>query len=191
MSLGPLLNKLLELSENNKFDAVIIGCAGDPGLRAARELVNIPIIGPAESSYYFACMIADRFSILSTQCSEDGLRARLRELILEQKLVSIEMVETAIADMWGENKDIVTNQMKGGVEQGKMKGAGCVVLGCMSLAFLMVDDLLEKKTGIPVINPLKIAIKTAEMFVDLGAKHSRVSYPPADFEKLRKTVFSQ
>jgi hypothetical protein len=55
----------------------------------------------------------------------------------------------------------------------------------------MVDDILEQKTGIPIVNPLKTAIKTAEMFVDLEAKHSQISYPPADFEKLRKTVFSQ
>jgi allantoin racemase len=191
MALGPLLKKILELSEDKRYAAIIIGCAGDPGLRAARELVDIPIIGPAESSYYFACMLADRFSILSTRCSEDGLRARLREMILEQKVASIEIIETAIADMWGENREIVTKQMKEGVERGKIKGAGGVVLGCMSLAFLMVDDILEQKTGIPIVNPLKTAIKTAEMFVDLEAKHSRISYPPADIKKLRKTVFSQ
>lgn len=191
MSLGPLLIKILELSKQAIYDAIIIGCAGDPGLRAARELVDIPIIGPAESSYYFASMIADRFSILSTQSSEDGLRARLREMTLETKVTSIEFVKTAIADMWGKNKNMVTEQMKEGIERCKLNGAGCVVLGCMSLAFLMVDDVLEQKTGIPIVNPLKTAIKTAEMFVELNAKHSRITYPQPDFEKLNKTVFLQ
>ena len=40
--------ELLKLLHNvqMKYDAVVIGCFGDPGLRPARELVKIPIIGP-------------------------------------------------------------------------------------------------------------------------------------------------
>ncbi|MFX1533371.1 MAG: aspartate/glutamate racemase family protein [Promethearchaeota archaeon] len=192
MAIGPMLQKLLEINNEKRYDAIIIGCAGDPGLKPARELLDIPVIGPAESSYLFACMISDRFSILSILhagvASEDGSRVRLREMGLEGRLASVEFVELSVVDMWGKNKNIVTEQMSKGVELAKQKGAGCVVLGCMSMAFLLVDeiDTLE----LPIVNPLKTAIKTAEMFVDLGAKHSRITYPAADFNKLKKTVFT-
>ena len=33
-------------AEEQGFDAVIVGCCYDPGVRAARELVDIPVIGP-------------------------------------------------------------------------------------------------------------------------------------------------
>lgn len=193
MSIGPMLRKLMGIG--NKYNAVIIGCAGDPGLKPARELLDIPVIGPAESSYHFACMLSDRFSVLSILhagvVSEDETRARVREMSLEPRMASVEFVEVSVADMWGKNRDIVINQMSKGVELAKQKGAGSVVLGCMSIAFLLIDDIVERKVGIPVINPLKIAIKTAELFSELKVKHSRITYPAADFDKLNKTVFSK
>lgn len=194
MAIAPMLRKLLEIRQEGKYDAIIIGCAGDPGLKSARELMEIPIIGPFESSIHFACMIAESFSILSTRfagaASGDYTRAHIREMGLESRLASMEFVKIAIAEMWGKNQDIVAEQMTKGVESAKQHGAGCVVHGCMSLAFQLLDDTVERKVGLPIVNPLQIAIKTAEMFVDLGAKHSRITYPAADFAKLNKTVFS-
>jgi allantoin racemase len=192
MAIGPMLEKLLEIRNENSYDAVIIGCAGDPGLRPARELLNIPVIGPAESSYHFACMISDRFSILTILhagvASEDGSRIRIREMGLESRLASVEFVQLSVADMWGKNTEIMIEQMNESVKKAKVKGAGCIVLGCMSMAFLLVDDLVTELT---IVNPLKTAIKTAEMFVELGVQHSRVTYPAADFDKLITTVFKE
>ncbi|MFX1505350.1 MAG: aspartate/glutamate racemase family protein [Promethearchaeota archaeon] len=195
MAIGPMLEKLLEIRTECNYDAVIIGCAGDPGLKPARELLNIPVIGPAESSYHFACMISDRFSILTILhagvASEDGVRSRIREMGLESRLASVEFVQLSVADMWGKNTDIMIEQLNNSVKKAKEKGAGCVVLGCMSMAFLLVDDLVAKTTELPIVNPLKIAIKTAEMFVELGVQHSRITYPAADFDKLMTTVFKE
>ncbi|MFX1513868.1 MAG: aspartate/glutamate racemase family protein [Promethearchaeota archaeon] len=194
IAIGPMLRRLLEIHKENKYDAIIIGCAGDPGLRSARELLDIPVIGPAESSYYLACIISDRFSILSPlqagTASSDQTRAHLREMGLEARMASVEFVQIPIAEMWGQNKEVVTEQMSKSVELAKKKGAGSVVLGCMSIAFLLIDHVVEQKMGLPIVNPLKTAIKTAEMFVELGIKHSRITYPAADFEKLNKTVFT-
>jgi allantoin racemase len=195
MSIGPMLRKLVDIRKENVFDAVIIGCAGDPGLSPARELLDIPVIGPAEASFHYACMISDRFSILTVLTagveSQDSSRILVREKGLESRLASIEFVPIPIIDMWGKNKDLAINQMVSGVRKAKEKGAGCVVLGCMSMAFLMVDDIIEKKSGLPIVNPLKISIKTAETFVDLKLKHSRITYPEADFGKLNSTIFKQ
>ena len=87
MSIGPMLERLLQIRKEDKYDAIIIGCAGDPGLVAAREMMDLPIIGPAESSYHLTCMIADRFSVLTPLQagieSEDRVRVRIREMGLE------------------------------------------------------------------------------------------------------------
>ena len=193
MAIGPMLTKLVEIREKRKFDTVIIGCAGDPGLVPARELLDIPVIGPAESSFHLACMISDQFSILTVLSagveSQDSSRILVREKGLESRLASIEFIHLPITDMWGKEKEKALEQMINGVLKAKQKGAGCVVLGCMSMAFLMLDDVIEEKTGIPIVNPLKASIKTAETFVDLGLKHSRITYPEADFAKLNATVF--
>ncbi|MHA2118020.1 MAG: aspartate/glutamate racemase family protein [Candidatus Thorarchaeota archaeon] len=194
MSIGPMLERLLEIRKEDKYDAIIIGCAGDPGLVAARELMDIPVIGPAESSYHLACMIADRFSVLTPLQagieSEDRVRVRIREMGFESRLASVEFVEMPIAEMWGSAGDGVVKEMSAGVEKAKVKGAGCLVLGCMSMAFKMADEAIQEPS-VPIVNPLKAAIKTAEMFVDLNLRHSRLTFPAADFDKLMDTVFKQ
>ncbi|MBN2231175.1 MAG: hypothetical protein JW779_16440 [Candidatus Thorarchaeota archaeon] len=193
MSIGPMLERLYHLRKEKKYDAIIIGCAGDPGLRAARELMDVPVIGPAEASFHYACMIADRFSVISPMqagvASPDDLFARIRGMGLINRLASVEFVEMPIVDMWGDDSTAVINQVTKAISETERKGAGCVVLGCMSMAFRTARTSWES-VSIPVINPLRIAISVAESFVHLGLEHSRVTYPAADFEKLVGTVFN-
>lgn len=193
MSIGPMLEWLFKLRKDNKFDAVIIGCAGDPGLGAARELMDIPIIGPAESAYHIASMVADRFSVISPMqagvASADDLVARTREMGLNSRLASVEFVEMPIVDMWSDDPTAVIKQATIAINKAKENGAGAVVLGCMSMAFRTAKTTWD--VGIPVINPLTAAIKVAESFVDMGILQSRVTYPAADFKKLVGTVFKE
>lgn len=193
MSIGPMLEWLFKLRKDNKFDAVIIGCAGDPGLGAARELMDIPIIGPAESAYHIASMVADRFSVISPMqagvASADDLVARTREMGLNSRLASVEFVEMPIVDMWSDDPTAVIKQATIAINKAKENGAGAVVLGCMSMAFRTAKTTWV--VGIPVINPLTAAIKVAESFVDMGILQSRVTYPAADFKKLVGTVFKE
>ena len=39
------------------FDAFLIGNIADPGLREAREIANIPVLGLCESALHIACMM--------------------------------------------------------------------------------------------------------------------------------------
>jgi hypothetical protein len=59
----------------------------------------------------------------------------------------------------------------------------------MSLAYMLADELVQDSVDIPVINPAKVALKTAETFGALRIVHSRKTYPAADYKKLRKTIF--
>lgn len=47
-------------------DGHVIACFGDPGLLAARELAQGPVIGIAEAAMHMATMVATRFSIVTT-----------------------------------------------------------------------------------------------------------------------------
>src|SRR5262249_6884441 len=49
----------------DKADAYIVACYGDPGLAAAREVTTKPVIGIAEASLYLASILAARFSIVT------------------------------------------------------------------------------------------------------------------------------
>jgi allantoin racemase len=47
----------------------------------------------------------------------------------------------------------------------------------MSMGFLMVDEKLTKAIGVPAVNPVRTAVKLAEVFIDLGITHSKRSFP--------------
>lgn len=48
-----------------RVDAAIIAAFGDPGLRAARELFDIPVAGMTEASMLAACSLGDRFAFVT------------------------------------------------------------------------------------------------------------------------------
>jgi Asp/Glu/hydantoin racemase len=47
------------------YDAGIIATFVDPGLRAAREVVDYPVVGIGEAAYLTACTLGARFSVLT------------------------------------------------------------------------------------------------------------------------------
>ena len=52
-------------AERAGCDAIIIDCMGDPGMKVAREMVSIPVLGPAETSMHVAAMLGHRFSVVT------------------------------------------------------------------------------------------------------------------------------
>jgi allantoin racemase len=194
MSVGPMLKWLFNRRKDIKYDAIIIGCAGDPGISPIRELMDVPVIGPAESAYHIACMVADRFSVISPKQAggidaADDLITRTRAMGLSSRLLSVEFVEMPVTEMWSNDPTEIVKQTTKAISKAKEYGAGAVVLGCMSMAFRTAK--IKWDVGIPVINPLTAAIKVAESFVDMGLLQSRVTYPAADFKKLIGTVFKE
>ena len=75
----PGMLKTLRAIQDN-YDAIILGCAGDPGLRPLRELPNIPVIGPAESAFHTACMMGDQFGVITIL--EAGIPTKFATLAL-------------------------------------------------------------------------------------------------------------
>lgn len=50
---------------HQEFDAAIVAAFGDPGLGAARELFDIPVVGLAEAGMLTACMLGGKFAIVT------------------------------------------------------------------------------------------------------------------------------
>jgi allantoin racemase len=72
------------------IDAYIIACFDDPGLYAAREITDVPVVGIAEAAMHLATMVASKFSIITVI---PRTRLMLEELVkkygLEKKCASI------------------------------------------------------------------------------------------------------
>ena len=56
---------LVKKANQQGYHAIVIACFSDPGLHAAREISEIPVLGIEESSFHVAAMLGARFSIMT------------------------------------------------------------------------------------------------------------------------------
>ena len=189
ISIHGLLKKALIEREN--YDALIVGCADDIGLFSLRELLDMPVIGPLESSIAFSFMLGDRFTLMTTaEESVPETRMILRKYGVMDKCASVRYLDFLVLDMMtgkATREEVVGRFLKE-VDLARKDGAASVVMGCMTMAFLLLDESANQVATIPVINPAKIAIKTAEMMISLGMRHSDAAYPKPDLGRVKQSI---
>jgi allantoin racemase len=175
--------RVAQKAEKEGFDGVFISCMGDPALDAAREILNIPVVGPARASMAYAAELAHRFSIVTVLENVVPLEENLAELLgVREKLASVRYVNIPVLELEDKNK-LVSALVEESLKAIKEDRAQAIVLGCTGM--LGVSDSLssflkEKGYDIPVIYPVAVAIKYLETLVSLGLKQSKKSYmqPP-------------
>jgi len=162
-----LVRRLPEL-EAAGYDALVIGCFSDPGLAAARELVRVPVIGPAQASMHLAAQLGDRFGILTVVQEVLPMLRRLSRVYgLESSLASLRAVEVPVLQLSArraETLDALALEGRRALDE----GAEALILGCMTMGFLDVTGELGQRLGAPVINPVLAALHTAEAVIRGG-----------------------
>ncbi|MEM7441924.1 MAG: aspartate/glutamate racemase family protein [Pseudomonadota bacterium] len=175
----PATLDLIRDCERNGYDAAIIGCFGDPGLEAARELVRMPVVGPAESSMLLAASLGHKFSVLTIY---DSLIAGQEHLAhkagVAAKLASVRATNIAVLDLMRDRALTLERLIEVGRACVKQDRADSILLGCMTMSFLDVAETVSAEIGVPVINAGKAALKHAEMLVSQGLTHSLTAYAP-------------
>ena len=176
LSVPGILRAAPEL-EAEGFDAVVIGCFGDPGLAPARELVSIPVIGPGQASALVAAQLGMRFGII-TVVSEviPAIRRQMRGYGLEGLVADIRAVDVPVLELRA-NREAVLDTMEVEACAALEQGADVLILGCMTMGFLDVARSLSERVGVPVVNPVYAALKCAETMVGSGLVHSSRAYP--------------
>jgi len=173
----------VEKAEKAGYDAVIINCFDDPALDAAREAVNIPVVGPGEASIYLACMLGEKFSILTVgpPYVKRLPTPRIRKMGLTSRFASEISIDVKVLDIEKDRKRTFSLLVEAGRRAVEEDGADVLILGCTGLVGF--DKELQRKLKVPVIYPGLVALKFAETFVKLGIRHSKKTYP----EPLPKT----
>ena len=163
-------------AEAEKFQAVIIGCFYDPGLREARELVSIPVVGPAESTMLVACTLGHKFSILVGRRKWiPKMESNARMYGLGERLASIRPLGIRVIEMLPEQKRLKQSAAREGRAAVDEDGAEVIVMGCtMESGFA---DELSRALGVPVLDPVvtswKFAEMQADMYSSLGISHCK------------------
>ena len=157
----------------------VIACFGDPGLLAARELAQGPVVGIAEAAMHMATLVATRFSVVTTLP---------RTLVIARHLLQQYGFEHHCAALHAIDLPVLSLEDGSGIAQEKVRqrciqakredGSGAIVLGCGGMADLA--QTLTRELGIPVIDGVTAAVKMVESLLALGlntSKHGDLDYP--------------
>lgn len=179
----PEIVKRVKEAEEEGIDACVVNCFGDPGVRASREVANIPVLGPCEASLHVASTMCDKFSVITVLSSVASLiEENARIYGLSDKLVSVRAVDIPVLDLHQDNETTAKALHKEGKKALEEDSAEVLILGCTGMTGMA--ERLSKELGVDVIDPLPAAVKFAEMLVGLGLSHSKLTFPtPPDKER--------
>lgn len=160
------------INEQPAADAYIIACFGDPGLLAAREIASGPVIGIAEAAMHAASFLATGFSIVTTLERTRIIAEHLvRNYGMERHCRRVRATDIPVLELSkpGSNaRSVILRECETALLEDK---SGAIVLGCAGMADL--NQFLEDKLGVPVIDGVTAAVKFAEALVSLGLKTSK------------------
>jgi allantoin racemase len=178
----PATVDLMIQKEKKNYDAAILGCYGDPGLDAVREVTEkMTVIGPGEAGALVAALCGYRFSIITvTQSIVNPLYELMEKVGVSKKLASVRAIETPVLDLANDREKTIEKLIEEGRKALTEDHADTLILGCMSMGFLNAAEEMSEKLGIPVINPGRAALKFAEAMAGAELVHSKKAYmaPP-------------
>jgi len=158
------------------YDAIAGTAFLDNGLDGARELVDIPVVGPAKTSLYLAATLANKFAVLMAQGDLPKHVWGFAKLIgVVDRLVAVPTLPCTVTDFLHDEGRAVGIAVEMGRKVMDEEGAEVIVLGCGTTSGLA--PRISQALGIPVLDPGRTAVKFAEMLVDLGLSHSKKAYP--------------
>lgn len=150
-------------------DAVVIAVSYDTGLRAARELLSIPVVGMTEAGLLTACMLGGRIGVISF-----GRRVRplYDELIgaygLGARIAGWRTLESTAAYQRGAHDALDRELVAAAHDLIERDGAETVLLTGAVMAG--VPARLQTQVPVPLIDGLDCAVRQAELL-------HRMAYP--------------
>lgn len=148
-------------------DVFVIACFSDPGLYAAREFSEKPVIGIAEAAMLTAVQLGHTFGLITPQ---RRLHPVLQDLVntygFSSRLAGIQIVDMNVAEAataGPEQQALFRDAARRSIEE---DGAEAVILAGAVLSGL--EDELSRDLAMPVIDPVKCAVGQAQALVAAG-----------------------
>lgn len=186
-----VVQKAIE-AQHNGADAIIINCTADTALAACREAVDIPVIGPTESTMLYTTQFTDQFCVLTFSNRINGRFIKIaRELGLSHRLTAATTVslpagsdkgkEDVINALYNKIKEVYENTLCDSFMLGcsDFEGMG-YMMGCPGVAGVeegLKAKLLEAGMEVHLYKPFEVAVYQAYISVLMERTNSRKTYP--------------
>ncbi len=164
--------ELVKRANQEGYDAVILACFSDPGLEAAKEVSDIPVIGIEESTLHVAAMLGARFTVVTPRRNRvPTKRVHVHTRGLDYYLASVRCLDLSTAEADSNPKETKKRILQVACKAVEEDGAEVIILGCAGMAGYGAE--IEKKLRIKVLDPAAIGLKVAEAMADLKLTHSK------------------
>lgn len=155
-----------------RYDAAVIACFGDPGLDAAKELLDVPVLGISEAAFHAACMLGRRFGVVSFTAA---LRPMFEECLahhgLAARCAGFRMGPAFSGDPGTVAEDRLDLLAALCAESAAQDGAECIILAGGPLAGLA--PRLQPRVAVPLVDGTQAAVRLAEAMAGLMPRHPR------------------
>ena len=180
---GPDVLRLCKEAEAEGCDGIFINCFGDPAVKAARELVNIPVFGGFEPAMHLALGLADKIAIISVMKNVlPMIEGEVAKSHFDGRVCCVRSIDIPVEELQQHDR-LVKALIEEAVNAITTDGAQAVALGCTAMVDVAEDvqgGLLLKGYDIPVIEAAQAAVMLLELSAKMGLKQSRITYmrPP-------------
>lgn len=148
-SAAPLVVDLALGFEREGYDAVVVSCAGDPGVEQARRKLRLPVIGAGRATAALALGLGGRVGVLGIM---DEAPAAMRSILGDTLTGCIRPagVRTTL--------DLLTDEGRNSINEAALelrrKGAEVIALGCTGLSTIRAAAVIREVTGLKVVDPV-------------------------------------
>ncbi len=180
----------------DSYDAIVIGCFYDVGLREAREVSGRSIVtAPCQSATAIASNLGNTFSVLVGRRKWiPKMHENIRTYGHGHRLVSMRPLDLGVHDFQADPNRTCDRLLAEGRKAVQEDGAEVLILGCT--AEYGFHENMQDALGVPVIDAVLSPFKYAEFLVDLanrfGWRPSRMwgSEAPPEAELTTWNLFS-
>jgi len=176
--LGPILDKAAEIEKRGDCDALIIGCFGDPGLVAVRQMTSMPVLGTGETSLSVAAILGDKIGVIVPQ--KDFVYVTEKMIHAYQftdHVVAVRSAEELVPEtILTKPEESVSKMADSCLRVIREDDADVVIFGCIGFSWMVrqIRDLITRE-GIrtPIIEPGVTVYHAAKMVVELDLNQDR------------------
>lgn len=179
--LTDILHKIKQ-AENEGYDAAVIGCFYDPGLRAAKEITErLVVTAPCEATLHIAASLGHRFSII---VGRKKCIPKMHENVVNygfgNRLASFKSVDLGVHEFHKKPAETARRMRAAAKDAVENDLAEVIIFGC-TIQFGFYKQLQEE-LGIPVIDAVLAPFKYAEFLIELNKRFNWSQSKIYDYE---------
>ncbi len=160
----------LTYAASTEYEAIVIGCFYDVGLREAREVSRQAIVtAPCQSAVSIAAQLGNTFSVLVGRRKWiPKMRENVRIYGYEHRLASMRPLELGVHDFQADHGRTCDRLLTEGRRAIEEDGAEVLILGCT--AEYGFYKTMQAELGVPVIDAVLAPFKLAEFLAETAHK---------------------